>query len=64
MIKSTSKEELLGACGESIRAMKHVANELKEMGITTYALLLDNAQKKLYEKSLYFFEDTEPIEIK
>jgi hypothetical protein len=62
-IKSSSKEDLIGACGEAIKAMKHIRNELREIGLDHYAEVLQRAETKLCNNSLYFFDDTEPMTI-
>ena len=60
-IKSSTKQDLLGACGEAIKAMKHIRSQLKEIGLEHYAQVLERAENKLSDNALYFFDDTEPL---
>lgn len=60
-MKPINREELLGACGDAIRIMRYVSEEMKDAGLLHYSILLQKAERNLSEKVLYYFEDTEPL---
>lgn len=56
-------DELLKACGESSKAMRAVAQELRDIGLDAYADLLERAHMNLSGCVMIHYEDTQPINI-
>lgn len=56
-------EELLQSCGNSSKAMRAVAHELRSLGLEAYADLLEKAQNNLTKCAMVHYEDTRPINL-
>lgn len=56
-------EELLDTSGNVCRLMTQIANELRILGLLSYAKPLEDANRQLTARSVVFWEDTRPIEL-
>lgn len=55
--------KLLKKAGDSAKAMRHVAGELRELGLTALADTLERAESDLSPHIISHHDDTQPISI-
>lgn len=62
-MRTEQLDDLLASCGNSSKAMKEAAYELRVIGLESMAVLLERAEQDLRVNTMMQYDDTQPINI-